>query len=80
MTLNVTEFERKQMSVLRMGDRNDYYLRRDVKTGAVTVVSWWTTPDGGIGERRITCVRMAQVKAEITRILNNKQALKEIAE
>lgn len=79
-TLNVTPYERKQLDTLRTGDRKDYFLRRDTVTGAVTVVSWWTQPDGGQGERRITCVTMQQVKNEVSRILENKQALINIAE
>lgn len=70
----MNDFDRRQLAGLRGGDRRDYYLRHE-KDGSVTVITWTRNT-----ERRQNCRSMAEFKNEVTRILENKQAVIEIKE
>lgn len=68
------EYDRKQLAALRGGDRGSYYVRHETD-GSATVITWTDNT-----ERRTNCRTMAEFRSEVTRVLENKQALIEIKE
>jgi len=69
------EYDRKQLAAVRSGDQRTHYNRHEVD-GSVTVITW----NSNMKERRQNCRTMAEFRAEVTRVLENKQALIDIKE